>query len=490
MNRILKQLFACVFNMMIASCLYAQPVINYDVNLHQFKITIPGIKKPKDQVELPFTRVFFETGDGQFKVFTGSGKGANSFILPWHFADPTAITPVANAVAFYDTIKPRPRPMASAKYDPAPTSGGANEITSQLEGSERIKIVSAADVLLPGDSLPIAVVVKTNSSSQSSPAAEQAVVALFSNGGDNPGIFHSLAGNPLAAYNPVFNMVRFSKEWANMRLEDLPDAIKSKINDMKSNGGFNDVFILTRKVDPNDSINEENIFFTMAANSNTEMYKSEYTATLNAALVLTQNDQVVNEFESPFVFKLSLFSRDPNGIRTIPHCLGRLSGQNRKLSYELQFENEGDATANTIRIDVKIPQGLSFPGASLGDATCYVGVDPLQLHYRALPPRATKKDRVGYYSYLPEERIIRFVINNAGLKGRIAQNGNAASGSGRIIFSLPVPQRLGNEDCLLSTMDIFFDNNPAVRDGFFTRGKCNTKIPCPVQFVDDGRKTQ
>lgn len=482
-----------IFSLCILNNTYAQPQLSY--NNSNFSITCP----PVNQVfkSKPYTRVFFETGTGEFFIYSTQNYNPTNqqviFNQPWYSNTTSPIQPVAQLATFYDTMI---KPHSVSHIYSTPTWGTNQSVQSRLNGSN-IKITNSINnMIIPGDTTSLALTYKNTSgpvfANASCTTYNKSIIVLYYNGTGNTSLFNTIPTASGITYSfdgtPV-SPVRMHNQEAVKDLNTFPNDVKNIIN-AQNNGGFSQTLVLTAPYLPNNV--ERNVFLSMVPVTNAFLTNEQVTsgATIKAILIdydsLNANPcyRVSSETQA---FAINRSSRDPNSITTTPSCLqGLPKNINLNIDYTIRFENTGAGNAKDIKITVTIPEGLKFPVN--GDNRFRCRIEGAEIMVAKDGPKSLsgeKKVRKCLYRLDHANRKITFTISEADLSGTgngVAKNPNSRSGD--ISFKIPVDFGAPGR-CMFSMVSIVFDENLPVVDYSLIRSDCIKVKDCSLDKIAD-----
>jgi uncharacterized repeat protein (TIGR01451 family) len=214
-----------------------------------------------------------------------------------------------------------------------------------------------------------------------------------------------------------------------------------------------------------------------------------------AGLVMVNNNSAGQHWVStyPLGLALRIASRDPNELTINPSLLGSKPEQkiNRKISYQVKFENMGAGIAKNITCTLSIPKGIVFPSRALDSnyVSCEIGGKKFKMSPHHSQSIQTRSATTVIYHYLPAKRQIIFSMKNINLAGTIEGAANAAKTEGLIRFQLKTAPTVNQvENCMYSYLSIKFDNNePVTCEPALLRGSKDTTIVCSPLSVFDPR---
>jgi uncharacterized repeat protein (TIGR01451 family) len=485
----------------------AQQPIVYSNNT--FSITTPPIPIPaRFANKTPYTNVFFETGTGNF--FTYSTKDRQTpfeqqiFTQPWDYIKNPSnrIQTVVQLATSYDTtIKPH-----SFSYYVANAAKGTNSQNQRLQPGEKIKITTAIDgTIIPADTMTLALTYKSLNSSSLSGASSscatcnKSVIAFFYNSPENSNLFKQIPTDD-TKYNFAGGSVtpiRKYNEESLTTIGSLPAAIKSILEQVGGGGqgtqGMQGVYFTASY---NISLGERNIFLSLVTNTSASLSDEQVRFGGLIKVVLIDYDSTnpaCNNITSiDKKFDINRLSRDPNYITTTPNCLETLtSPYEQTIKYTIHFENIGEGAADSIKVDVFIPEGIEFlKSGSRMYITCSLGnIKNVPVAENSRKLLAEKNKRWCLYSFDPLKRKISFKIINASLTGM--QGRKMRNNIGEISFRLKTEKRRNPDvptlipDCMYSFVSIIFDDNLPERDGcLITRNCIRSKSNCPLPAVN------
>lgn len=472
---------------------YAQPVISY--NNSRLSVATPSIDYQVFQGnKTPFSKVFLETGSGAFFIFQTTGYQQQTIPSPlqrWYYKSNAAQQLVAQTAFYYDTIR-RP-PHASTNSIISENTPGLNPMQT-LTGSNYITVTNAVGKnILPNDTMTIAISYKNTPSPSIDDASgyNQSVMAFFYNSYENDKLFKTIptGSTPLYSFHGGnIKPVRMHNGESVISLGTLPSSIQQKLIDYKAN--YSDAVYFGVPYNPNGI--EKNIFISLVPSSADDIIETNggyYKAVLiDYGLPLP----TVNTFEQDLI--TNAVSHDPNGINTTPHCLSVSSPPaNKKIDYEIGFENDGTGSAKTIIIEASIPLGIQFPERKIKELKnikglrCKIGDSNVDVDWIGSPMTISEKgQRKCTYEFKPDSRKIIFRIVNAQLSHQPGPFGKNNIGSINFSLFTYLKENVKNmPDCMYSAVSIKFDDNkPVVPPPSRVKIDCKNAKDCLPVFID------
>lgn len=482
-----------IFSLCFFNNTYAQPQLSY--NNSNFSITAP----PVNQVfkSKPYTRVFFETGTGEFFIYTTQNYNPSNqqvtFNQPWYSNTTSPIQPVAQLATFYDTMI---KPHSVSRIYSTPTYGTNQSVQSKLNGGN-IKITNSINnTIIPGDTMTLALTYKNTSgpaiTNASCTTFNKSIMVLYYNGTGNTSLFNTIPTASGITYSfdgiPV-NPIRMHNQEAIKDLNTFPNDVKNIVN-ANNTGGFSQTLVLTAPYLPNNG--ERNVFLSMVPVTNAFLTIDQVNSSASIKAVLIDYDSLNANYcyrvsSDTQVFSINRSSRDPNSITTTPSCLeGLTQNINLNIDYMIRFENIGAGNARDIKITVSIPEGLKFPVN--GDNMFKCKIEGAEIMVGKEGPKSLlgeKKVRKCIYSLDQVNRKITFTISEANLSGTgngVVKKSNSRRGD--IRFKIPVDFS-GSARCMFSVVSIVFDENLPVVDYSLIRSDCSKVKDCSLDKVVD-----
>ena len=459
----------------------------------KFEITVPLIPNQKIENKTPYTKLFLETGDGSFRIFTHPAKGG-IIKSSWYYENSQLYSPGVHKLTFYDTIKLPPRAIAFRFNDAPAASEQDNEPVESLGEGERIKLTPLSTTLLPGDLAPVAISYKPMRTGEDEfPVYSKAIIAFFYNSSDNPALFDEVNPEELVFENvPGFKQAR-KHHGENLRsLEQFDENIQEALTRLGNEGGFKNSLFYETPINSSNIDIQQNIFFSMNSSTNLDLYKSSTSANLMAALVLASDGSSPLVFSYPLGLNLRIQSRDPNELTVSPGCLGFKPEEklNRDITYQLHFENEGGGIARNITCTLSLPRGIAFPTQALDTAStnCSIGGRKFKLQMEWPNLIVSKTMPLATYQYIPQKRQIIFRMRNVNLSGTIEAGQHHDKTEGAIRIKLKTVASINEfKDCMYSRLSIQFDDNaPVVCEPNLLKGNCSDALKCSPMGVNDG----
>ncbi len=467
----------------------AQPVIGYSNNI--FNITTPAIDSQVIKGNLPYTKVFFETGSGAFYILQTNTFHQATLNQIWYYKQNGTAQTVAQLATYYDTIR-RP-PYGSSSIINTVNTPGQNTVQNILR-SGYIKLTNAVNnTILASDTMTVALTYKNTPQLPGDDVGgyNSSVVAFFYNDTNNPGLFNTVPPGNTPPYN--FNgtnvlPIRLGPGQVIKPLSYFPPKIRDSLQAQRTASGYSGAIYILVPYDPANP--EKHIFLSLTTSTLTGV--ATETPGLYKAVLIDYNisgaPSIVKKYEETMVTNLA--SHDPNFIVTVPRCLGNfVSPVNKKISYKVQFLNDGKATAESIKVVVSIPLGMQFPTTETNiSPLCIVGPDTVSVYrWDAQVVFPEKKPRYVRYWLNPDTREITFKIYNSRLlhrPGIFGLNNNVGS----IEFSVKTNANAAYvRECMYSKALIYFDDNKAVKCGFTTTIECKPGYKCPPVFEDPNK---
>ncbi|MBL0181134.1 MAG: hypothetical protein IPP96_02125 [Chitinophagaceae bacterium] len=400
---------------------------SFDYSGGNFNLTLAPINPTQAQPKAYYT-LFIETGSGRYSKSGQINDGKN--ILPYIYAFPYQINNNSQALAtvssYYDTTPRPPRHTAIAASNPNGPMPPDQNVLQGLTGkfTSRIGIDPCVNVIVPGDTMSAALVYKPYIS-----AGTNTLVAFFYNKPTEGGnIFSPINAQTRYSFNSPQQTKAIrthNNETIYTSLPDgLPADVAAKLNTAHS--GYTDAiyFIVNSATDEK----ERNIFFSLAPTRNTFSYNNS-TSTSFGATILQYNAAGTIEqqnFYSPL--GINMIARDPNGIKTSPHCLNN-PGDDVLYPYDItignnvNFQNDGAGDAKDVEITVTVPEGIKFP-TLLSNAS--VRINGTTRWFTPCPG-------TNCYTLNAAQRQIVFKMKNVFLKGTVNEK-DPVKRSGRISF--------------------------------------------------------
>ncbi|MEO7308014.1 MAG: hypothetical protein ABIR78_07795 [Ferruginibacter sp.] len=386
---------------------------------------------------------------------------------------------------FYDTT--RIPPLASSFVFTPPVDNSGTNYQSRLPGSQSIMITPSIAItpgpatIIPGDTMALAISYKAIQQPELEIPNDRTVIAFYYNASGINNLFspvgatteYNFGGTPTKA-------IRMHNTETIISLSSLPSQIQRKLKEYI--GSFTQVLYINA---PYNS-SEKNIFLSLAPNAN----PSDYTSlqSLVKAVVIDYRSSDPSKYNvqvNDQYFGIDFTSRDPSYMTVSPFTFkNKASASDKKVNYNIHFENEGPGPAKSIVIEVEIPKGMRLPASGENIFTCTMGgrratmVSGLTAHVINTYPK------ICHYAFDRSHNKITFTINDADLKGTVESNG--VNDRGDIVFSLRT-QGAGNvrylNQCMFSKVSITFDSNPPVVSYFTTRVGPNFSIGCRPDLI-------
>jgi hypothetical protein len=456
-----------------------------DANLtylsNNFNITVPPIK-PKQSPSAYYT-YFMETGNGGYYRGTISdGFSIPPITVPYAYYIAPGSKAVLTLSAYYDTIRRPPRDIA------IPVS---NSITTQapyqpnLSVYDNIRIDPCVTTVVPGDTMIVAVNYKPFTPISSS---SKNIVAFFYNKQalSAGNIFNIINENtPLYNFNgtQISPFRRHNDEIFSSSIpSNIPDAVKESLR-IAGAGYTNALYFQVPK-----STTEKNIFITLSPDNNPAHYNTDLMNTgLTATIIQYDGTTVISKQSKSQLLDIKLYARDPNGIKTYPHCLDSFpSLVNKPIKYIVDFQNDGYGPARHVELIVSIPEGIKLPTDFLNITSTISQVNIQFKKWSILNPDEKYTYELKHKGAI---QLIIFRMNKISLAGA---PDDISLRHGTILFTLnTVSDRTKIDQCMYSDLSIVFTSlvrggelkNPAIKKYDIISKNCkhipSSYIPCP-----------
>jgi uncharacterized repeat protein (TIGR01451 family) len=442
----------------------------------KYKLVTPKIPSQDYNGKTPFTRVFLETGNGAFLQFSTDDSLSQLFNKPWYFSENIRRQAVVQLNTFYDTTH-RPPHASSFIFNPPVNNNGTN-FQDHLYGAQYITITPsiatispAKATIIPGDTMTLAITYKRIAQPELVPPNDSTIIAFYYNSPGVNNLFSPIDNTTQYNFNgTMVDAIRTHNLETLVNYAEIPSAIAAELDHKKSN--FSKALYFKTPYVGNDA--ERNIFLSLAPNMNPADYNLSRSMTSVRAVVLDYRSSDLTKFDVGYFdqpFMVDFASRDPNYINVLPLSFkDRGSAINRKVDYQVHFENSGPGNANSIVVEVILPPGIRWESNSSNSFTCTIGGRLVRMVTGLVNVPPNTHPRLCYYSFNTATHSIRFEIINTDLKGSIESNGR--NDRGDISFSLKTVSAENQNkivSCMFSKVAIKFDLNLRVEGTFATR---------------------
>ncbi|MEP7236656.1 MAG: hypothetical protein ABI685_02285 [Ferruginibacter sp.] len=448
-------------------------------NGHKYKLVTAPIPAQLDCCT-PFTRVFLETGNGNFFQFSTSTNASEEFIKPLYFSNSSKVQPVVQLNTFYDTT--RIPPLASSFIFIPPVDNSGTNYQSRIPNSQSILITPSIALtpgpatIIPRDTMTLAISYKAVHPAEIGILNDRTVIAFYYNASGITNLFspidaatqYNFSGTPTKA-------IRMHNAETIVSLSSLPSQIQGKLNE--NIGSFTQVLYISAPCNSS----EKNIFLSLAPNAN----PSDYTRLQSyvRAVVIDYRSSDPSKYNVQYIdqyFGINFKSRDPSYMTVSPFTFkNKASAIDKKVNYNIHFENEGAGPAKSIIIEVEIPKGMRLPASGENMFTCTLGGRRATTVSRLTGHVMNTYPKLCHYAFDRSHNKITFTINDADLKGSVESNG--INDRGDIVFSLRTQDAVNMRylnSCMFSKVSITFDGNPPVVSYFTTRVGPDFSIVC------------
>lgn len=470
-----------VFLFLMQNLSFAQ-TFQYLENKQKFQLSLPVIATSQINPP-PYYTVFIETGNGRYIKNNVSISGTMSTTTPYSYPYPIASgsKAIVTISSYYDETPRPPRNISRPAQNLSPLEpilpDQINLPFVPNKPQKRIKIDPCVDVIVPGDTMAVAITYKPVSA-----AGTNNIVAFFYNKPSNNGniIFNDINSGTDYEFNNVERTKAIRKHNdESISSGAIPGGLPQSVHDALDNANENYANALYFLIPAGANDKEKNIFLSLAPTNNTQNYTDSPTSV--KATIIQYNGNGIIEYSENTKYELGigLLSRDPNGIQTSPGCLvdGETSfiANDVTIPHKITFQNDGAGTASKIVVRVSIPKGIKFQQPISAYRHNNKGASILFV------PKATGVKN--YYELNASTKEIIFTMEDIKLQGTSTQK-NITLRRDTISFYLKTEKLpFIIPECMFSDVFIKFFNrdgtaNPDVIASDIIRRNCNSTTPC------------
>lgn len=454
----------------------------YSESKQKFQLSLPVIATSQINPE-PYYTVFIETGNGRYIKNNLSISGTISTTTSYSY--PYAIASNSKAIvtisSYYDETPRPPRNLSRPAQNLTPQEpilpDQINLPFVPGKPQKRIKIDPCVDVIVPGDTMAVAITYKPVSA-----AGTNNIVAFFYNKPSNNGniIFNSLNSGTDYEFNNLERTKAIRKHnGESISSGGIPGGLPQNVHEALDNANENYANALYFIIPPGANEKEKNIFLSLAPTNNTQNYTDSLTSFKATIIQYNVNGIIGSPDNTNYELGISLLSRDPNGIQTSPGCLvdGETSfiANDVTIPHRITFQNDGAGTASKVVVRVSIPKGIKFQQPISAYRRNNKGASIL-----FVPKAAGVKN---YYELNLSTKEIIFTMEDIKLQGTAIQK-NITLRRDTISFYLKTEKLpFIIPDCMFSDVFIKFYNrygpeNPDVIASDIIKRNCSSSDPC------------
>ena len=294
----------------------------YSESQQRFQISLSAIA-PNQVDPQPAYTIFIEPGNGRYiknnQRIDGTITTNTPFSYPYAIASRSKATVTISS--YYDETPRPPRNLSRPAQNLNPQEPLLpNQNFLPIVGSKqkRIGIDPCVDVIVPGDTIAVAITYKPVSA-----AGTNNIVAFFYNKPFNNGniIFNNINSGTDYEFNNLERTKAIRKHNgesinSGMVPSGLPVNVSGALSTAKGDYANALYFLIPAGVDET----EKNIFLSLAPTKALKSYSGS-TTSFKATIIQYNNNDIIDSADNiTYVLGMSLSSRDPNGIETKPNC--------------------------------------------------------------------------------------------------------------------------------------------------------------------------